>query len=181
MTINEYPTLATRTLATNDYIDQGVHLVLGISGEYLSEVVPLLTSSLKNKGALEEELGDVMWYVGCYCVIYQLEFRPLATKPLDSLEKAIGELLEMHKKNYAYGKELIEKEQIKYIQTIIYWVYHIADTFDIEVDQMLEKNIEKLKIRYPDSFKSEQAINKDSEKESKVFEVPKLFKEDEEQ
>lgn len=167
--IGNYPELALRTLSTKEFVDQKAHMIMGIAGEFMSEVVPLLTSSLKNKGELEEELGDMCWYIGCYCILEGIEFRPLGAKPLDSLEVAIGELLEMHKKNYAYGKELDFKNQTKYIQTVLYWVYYIADQNDIAVDSMLTRNIEKLRVRYPEKFDSIKAIERVVSEEKKVF------------
>lgn len=168
--LKEYPSLAIRTLADKEGVDPKIHLVMGIVGEFLSEVAPVLSSSLVNKGTLEEELGDMCFYVGCYCHNEDIEFRASPTVPEDSLGKVIGNLIEMHKKNYAYGKEL--KHLTKPIQDIIYWIFYIANKYDINIEEMLYKNIEKLRIRYPEGFEDIRAIEKNVDEESKVFEEP---------
>ena len=39
----------------------------------------------------------------------------------------------------------------------------------LNLDTIFNKNIEKLKIRFPEKFSGEQAINKNEQKEKEVF------------
>jgi NTP pyrophosphatase (non-canonical NTP hydrolase) len=169
MTLQEYKQLAPNTMKEMDYKDQQIHLVLGISGEFLSEVAPVLSGGIINKTELTEELGDMMWYVGCYANINDMFLRAYPTPPIDSVGKIIGDLLENSKKEWVYGKEFKTVDKEKYIQQIVFWVNHICNQFDIELSDVLSLNIEKLQKRFPNKFEADKAINKNTVAEQEIF------------
>lgn len=169
MNLQEYQKLVVNTLKEMPHAEQQIHLVLGINGEFLSEVAPILSGGTINKGELTEELGDMMWYVGAYSNINDMYLRAYPTPPIDSVGKIIGDFTEDSKKEWIYGKEfkLVHKE--KYIQQIVFWISHICNQFSIDFNEMLALNIKKLQKRFPDKYDSEKAINKDTETEQKLF------------
>ena len=169
MKLNQYKELAINTMKEMPHSEQQVHLTLGINGEFLSEVAPILSGGTINKGHLEEELGDVMWYVGCYAKINDLELRAYPTPPIDSVGKIIGDFTEASKKEWVYGKEFSNKKKEQYIQQIVFWINHICNQFSIDFANMLALNIEKLQKRFPNKFDADKAINKDSASEEKLF------------
>ena len=169
MNLSEYKDLAINTMKEMDYSEQQLHLVLGIVGEFLSEVAPILAGGTINKKELTEELGDVMWYVACYAHINEIHLRPYPSPPNDSVGKIIGDLAENTKKEWVYGKEFTHSNKEKYIQSIVFWIVHICNQFAIEFSELLALNIEKLATRFPDKFNETDAINKDVETEGKIF------------
>jgi len=171
MTFEKYQTNALRTLKHFDSVIENTHhCVTGLVGEFLSEVTPMLTSGLINKNNLEEELGDCLWYCANYCTIQKINFKPYKEKPNTDIILAMGELLEQTKKEKYYNKEFNIKDKTFLIQSIIYFIIKIGETYNIKVEEMMKKNIQKLRIRYPDKFEEDKAINKDEKNEKKVWE-----------
>jgi len=107
MTLNEYQELAQRT--SNKALDQRGHLfngVLGLSGE-AGECADLVKKHYFQDGrlfvdALEDELGDVLWYVA-------------------ETAKALG----------------------------------------LSLEEVAERNVEKLKKRYPEGFAAERSLHRE--------------------
>ena len=107
MTLNEYQELAQRT--SNPELDRQGHLfngVLGLSGE-AGECADLVKKHYFQDGrlfvdALEDELGDVMWYVA-------------------ETAKALG----------------------------------------LSLEEVAERNVEKLKKRYPEGFAAERSLHRE--------------------
>ena len=56
------------------------------------------------------------------------------------------------------------------INYFIYRLVIIADYLQIDFEEILESNINKLKHRFPDKFSSEKALNRDLEGERKILE-----------
>ena len=78
-----------------------VHHLLGMAGEYFSEV--FTEDMIDNPEGLVEELGDFMWYFAGYCRCRDIEISTLITKPGvfgDFTPQCIGAILlslEIHK------------------------------------------------------------------------------------
>lgn len=107
MTINEYQTLAARTI--NRLCDNLENTALGLAGE--SGEVADLVKKIRMQGhdldtmrpKLLEELGDCAWYIALGCTV-----------------------------------------------------------LDADMEDILQANIDKLMIRYPDGFEAERSINRES-------------------
>lgn len=168
ISIPDYPTLCVRTLAQRESIDNHAHLALGMCGEALSEVIPELVFGTNKKKQIEE-LGDFFWYVACFCFINLIEFKPSKSEPEHNLLILIGKLTERVKKEYAYKKDTGSYDRI--IQDIIYRAFQLCDEYGLDIKEILSKNIEKLKARYPEKFEEEKAISKNEAKEKEVFET----------
>ena len=76
------------------------------------------------------------------------------------------------KKNVAaYGKEInssIEKSILYNIEGILVAIY---DLYGISCEEYMEKNILKLKARYPDKFENTLALNRNLEVERSILEA----------
>lgn len=81
-----------------------------------------------------------------------------------------GELLDQLKKHIFYGKELDRTNIIEELGDQFWYMAVITHCLNIPLSEILEKNINKLKARYPEKFSSEKAINRDLEKEREVLE-----------
>jgi len=92
------------------------------------------------------------------------------------LHSAIGcstesnELLDNLKKHIFYGKELdlvnIEEE----LGDILWYIQIALNVIDKSFEEIMEKNIDKLKARYSKGFTEADANNRDLEKERKILE-----------
>jgi NTP pyrophosphatase (non-canonical NTP hydrolase) len=89
------------------------------------------------------------------------------------LSTEANELLDMLKKHIFYGKEIDYVNTIEELGDIFWYAALICDSMHIDFEEVLHKNIEKLKKRYPEKFSNEKALNRDLEEERKVLENKK--------
>jgi NTP pyrophosphatase (non-canonical NTP hydrolase) len=101
---------------------------------------------------------------------------PLDTKQLHDIHMImgmlteVGELVDVFKKNLAYNKEIDwinVKEELADLQ---WYVANFCRTNNIDMEEILETNILKLKSRYPNKFSSKNAINRNLKEERKILE-----------
>ena len=73
-----------------------------------------------------------------------------------------GEVLDLIKKTFAYGKPLDRDHLIEELGDL-YWYYNgLLDLIGVTMDDVLNKNIAKLEARYPGfTFDADKAINRD--------------------
>ena len=71
-----------------------------------------------------------------------------------------GEAIDIVKKHLAQGHELDKEHLIKELGDIAWYLAETAYALDVELEDVLALNIEKLKKRYPEGFKKEQSINR---------------------
>ncbi len=81
-----------------------------------------------------------------------------------------GELLDAYKKHFAYGKELDKTNVGEEIADIMWYVSNLCRMLNIDMEEMLQRNIAKLKARYPEKFDEIKALNRDLEKEREILE-----------
>jgi NTP pyrophosphatase (non-canonical NTP hydrolase) len=81
-----------------------------------------------------------------------------------------GELLDAYKKHIFYGRQIdyvnIEEE----IGDLLWYISATLDVLGLTYEEVMEKNIKKLKARYPDQFTEKDAIERDLEKEREILE-----------
>lgn len=177
MTIREYQKEALRTSASlgNLKLDLS-HMTLGLMSELVeyNEAVDEVNS--------REELADIMWYVANYCNFrgYDLYELTESSLPMFAEEKDFFTKLTLHisslsdlvKKYVAYGKEIDTILEMEFIGSLAKLILDYP-MFNSKRD--LQNNIDKLKVRYPEKFTTENAINRDLEQERKELEK-ELFK-----
>lgn len=171
LTIQEYQKLAKRTCPSLGSVEKDfLHMKLGIITE-VAEVLDIFKKELAYKKPIDivnlgEELGDIAWYAVNKAtflgsVVTYNEFR---------LEYKIGS----------------ENNVIETLESILYYVNHInnivkpnnilfdckciAEFYNLDFEEILYKNIEKLKVRYPDKFTEEAALNRNLDSERKILE-----------
>jgi len=81
-----------------------------------------------------------------------------------------GEFLDTIKKYVYYGKDLDQTNLIEEIGDIFYYLAIACNALDISFEQVMEKNIEKLKARYGEKFTEEKAINRNITNEREILE-----------
>jgi NTP pyrophosphatase (non-canonical NTP hydrolase) len=159
-------------------INDSLHMTVGIMTE-IAEIVDIMVSDY-NPNKIKDELGDVMWYLSNYSnllgaaigdFINALDgFAIMGTlSNIDGLLLSSSRLLDMDKKTFAYGKVYTKAEKIATMMSVFYYVTKLAEEHKVDLNEAMDLNIKKLRVRFPDKFVSDQAINRDVEKENKVF------------
>lgn len=81
-----------------------------------------------------------------------------------------GELIDVYKKNLAYKKEIDYVNLKEELGDILWYIANLCNINDWDIEDVLEININKLKVRYPEKFTQENAINRNLEEERKILE-----------
>jgi len=77
-----------------------------------------------------------------------------------------GEVLDLVKKNFAYGKALDEDLIVEEVGDLIWYINGLLHFTGRSWEQVLERNVAKLSARYKGGgFDAENAINRDKEAE----------------
>jgi len=189
MTWNEYLPLAEKTLSLQfnceeDFYQKILHAIIGC----LTEVEEILNNydedklvgSVDKQSGLGEEAADIYWYlsilfrelkIGNHNYSLSNEFNlktPFNT--LLTFTKLSLQFLDLLKKKIYYNKpinnDIMVDLAIKMQSILNYYCYQ----YNIDVDAILDKNIDKLRARYSDKFSSERAINRDLETERTILE-----------
>ena len=174
-----YQELAMRTknkdLIFEDTLKYAGYKFLGETGE-LSEIFGknLGQGHPFNLEHMELELGDIMWYVALTCDTLNIDLK-LLLSTLDYKIKSYSDILEvvlnindnaveigrllLNIVNYDRKShfDLIIKLALK---DLISNIYLLCDHFDVKFQDVLIKNIEKLKKRYPSGFESINSIRR---------------------
>ena len=81
-----------------------------------------------------------------------------------------GEFMDHLKKYIFYGAELDSVNLIEELGDNQWYVGLGVDELEEKFNDMLQKNIDKLRARYPEKFEEDQALNRDLEKERETLE-----------
>lgn len=81
-----------------------------------------------------------------------------------------GELLDQMKKVVYYGKELDCTNIKEELGDLMWYMAIMLRELDLDFEDVLEVNINKLKARYGDKFNVESALNRNLDKERKILE-----------
>ena len=71
-----------------------------------------------------------------------------------------GEAIDIVKKHLAQGHPLDKEALAKELGDICWYVAETAQVLGYDLETIMAMNIEKLKKRYPDGFRSEDSINR---------------------
>lgn len=72
-----------------------------------------------------------------------------------------GEVIDIVKKHLAQGHELDREKIIKELGDVAWYMAEIATVLDVDLEDVLVQNIEKLKKRYPEGFSIEKSVNRE--------------------
>ncbi len=71
-----------------------------------------------------------------------------------------GEAIDIVKKHLAQGHPLDRDKLIKELGDVAWYLAETANALDVTLEEVLSRNIEKLRTRYPDGFSSEKSISR---------------------
>ena len=168
MNLQEYQKQAKRTCPSlgSEKLDLA-HMMLGIHSEYVEFVE---ATDKVNRG---EELADMYWYFANYCTFrgYDLAFFDLKfAMHSKAITKVTSLLQDVVKKYIAYNRVIDKEVEQKLLVDLMVTLKWVASEWGLKVEDILEKNINKLKVRFPDKFTEEAANNRDLEAERKTLE-----------
>lgn len=171
MTLKEYQDQSKRTCPDlgSDKLNLA-HMILGLSSE-LSE----LYDAVDNKDIINqaEELSDLVWYLSNYCTFREYNLEQLyrdCDSINGSLQYNISKLSDIVKKYIAYNKIINIEEERGILGTLIELITELFDTIKVSFTKSLQNNLDKLKIRFPEKFTEENALNRNLELERKELE-----------
>ena len=72
-----------------------------------------------------------------------------------------GEAIDIVKKHLAQGHELDREHLIKEIGDVAWYLAELATVLDISLEEVLQRNIDKLKKRYPEGFDYEKSLKRE--------------------
>ena len=111
---------------------------------------------------------------------YQIETKRtlanLENNPLDILHMCLGlqtesaEISDVFKKKLAYNKDIDWVNVKEEIGDLMWYISNFCNLNNWDLREILSTNIQKLKIRFPEKFEENQAINRNLEQERKTFE-----------
>ncbi len=103
------------------------------------------------------------------CKRYNLEDRA------DSLHAAMGlctesaEILDLYKKGIFYGRRISQVDILEELGDTLHYLQMLCNIHDFTLDDLIETNMAKLKLRYPNGYSDNSAINRDKLAERKIF------------
>ncbi len=81
-----------------------------------------------------------------------------------------GELMSDLKKAKIYGKEIDPARLVDEMGDVMWYLALLADELNVSFEEVWEKNIAKLRVRFPEKFESQRALERDKDAERKAQE-----------
>ena len=182
MTLNEYQRLSGKFEAPGMDREQRLrHAVCGLA----SEVCELIEKARGRRviAELTDEAGDVAWFIARICAVKGIPMVYLSVtdddvwnvKKFGAENALIGDLgrVEGIFQKELTGRTADDTVLIAYLREMLcaaaFLTGAVGQNVADVVENILEKNIAKLKVRYPDGFSVARALNRDLEAEKDVF------------
>ena len=73
-----------------------------------------------------------------------------------------GEAIDIVKKHLHQGHKLDKDKLVKELGDIAWYLAETATALDVSLEDVLERNIDKLKARYPEGFSTERSVNREA-------------------
>ncbi|MBQ7306061.1 MAG: nucleoside triphosphate pyrophosphohydrolase family protein [Clostridia bacterium] len=74
-----------------------------------------------------------------------------------------GEAIDIVKRHLAQGHELDREHLIKELGDVAWYLAETAFALDVSLEEVCQRNIDKLKARYPEGFSTERSIHRTAE------------------
>ena len=149
------------------------HMVLGIGSETEELYKAFINDDKIN---ILEEICDKFWYIANYCTFRGYNLAELYIKRNEFKQEAwelncevevikYSMLQDCVKKYIAYNKPINKEIEENALKGILWSLEEVAFSENVNLFKGLENNINKLKVRFPDKFNEELALNRDLQKE----------------
>ncbi len=148
-----------------------MHCVIGITTEVGEYIEAIHKEDQVNK---KEELGDMFWYLANLEELRGSKPAKLNPSIISSDNLNLGtismQLLDIYKKKMFYKSSKYDEVINVWISSFKASLIQACQSNNFDISSILENNINKLKIRYPEKFTTEKADNRDLESERKALE-----------
>ena len=177
MNLEEYQSAAKRTMPDLGSKQLNIaHMIMGMNSEYneLYEATDDVNRA--------EELTDYLWYLVNYATLYNLDIFRITDicedyykiqkndDYVEQLQISVSRLTDLEKKLLAYKKEFSREKLIDAIVEIIERLSDCYLYYNISPQDSMQKNIAKLKARFPDKFNEHDAKNRNLSVERQILE-----------
>ena len=167
MTLNEYQTLAARTIATDDKAEMESHALYGLT----AEIGELMDSCFgTDVDHTIKECGDVCWMIAELCTVHEWFLGDVLypehwTFKIGQMTNCMDIAIANGLINGTYQKVLQghrwDDAMVRFaIDEIFARISAIANLCGTDLDCVLQTNIDKLKARYPMGFSTERSLNR---------------------
>ena len=90
----------------------------------------------------------------------QLSKRDVLINGVMGLCGEAGEAIDIVKKHLAQGHELDREKLVKELGDVAWYLAETAYALDVPLEDVLQRNIDKLKARYPQGFEAKSSIER---------------------
>lgn len=87
----------------------------------------------------------------------------------DGLVTEAGECKDILKRVKWYGLPLDTGHLKEELGDILWYIALVCNVLDCSLEELMDMNVEKLTIRYPEKFSADAAANRDLDKERNIF------------
>lgn len=173
---HDYQTRAMRTMSPKEprlmsgELQQLLHSSLGLSGE-IGEIASAYDDINKI-----EEIGDACWYVaaGADALGHDMEDIEFdsenAENHVEDLQAYCSTISDHVKRAIYYNAGIDDTQLMELFGRALVCLNYYASECGVTLHECMDRNIEKLKIRYPTRFTEEQALRRDTRKEREALE-----------
>ena len=91
----------------------------------------------------------------------ELDKKEVLTNSVMGLCGESGEACDIVKKHLFHGHELDREALIKELGDVAWYLAEAATALDIDLSEVFERNIEKLRKRYPQGFDAEHSLHRE--------------------
>lgn len=119
-----------------------------------------------NDGKDSERLQSFLIKVDTVNELAELEGKSIRVKSGElicgvmGLNGEAGEVVDLLKKFVFHGHKFVKEDLVKELGDVLWYVALICDSLGITMEEVMEKNINKLKERYPEGFTEKASINR---------------------
>jgi len=85
-----------------------------------------------------------------------------------------GEFLDALKKHIFYGKELDKVNLAEEMGDLFWYLAIVSDELGVKMEDVMDRNIQKLKARYGEKFSEDKAENRDLNTERQILEKQEM-------
>jgi NTP pyrophosphatase (non-canonical NTP hydrolase) len=154
------------------------HMVLGICSEQEEALKALVE---KDNVGIGEEIADTYWYIANYCSFRGYDLEDLHNnrfnvtienweEEVDLNSVYLSRLQDLVKKYLAYGKSINREIEENTLKGLLLILQNSNNEYNLNLHLILQNNIDKLRVRFPDKFDTEKAINRNLDEERKELE-----------
>ncbi len=158
MEFKEYVKLAMRTNADGkSFQDNITNGIFGLVGETSELLIELREGNLDR---IINELGDVYWYTALLFHTTGMVPVPTTCDYATDLITYVGDITDHFKKHFFQGHELDSDYMNWKLSALKNLLDELANDLT-SAEDVMTRNIEKLKKRFPDGFDVEKSINRE--------------------